>query len=128
MSKRTTGIIERAIFAHRTWILVAASLITLLLGLQITRIRIEAGFEKLIPRKHAYAQTYREYQQEFGGANRLLVAVQAKQGDIFTPEFFQTIQDGRQRGPGRFPPDPGRPGGGSYEHPEGRHRGPLGVQ
>ncbi len=37
-------------------------------------------------------QTYLKHQQEFGGANRVLVAVVAKSGDMFTPEFFDALK------------------------------------
>lgn len=37
-------------------------------------------------------QTLLKYQQEFGGTNRILIALMAKHGDIFTPEFFSALK------------------------------------
>ena len=58
-----------------------------------SRLRIDAGFTKLLPAKHPYMQTYLEHVQEFGGANRVLVALVAKDGDMFTPEFFTALKE-----------------------------------
>jgi len=33
-----------------------------------------------------------KHQQEFGGGNRILIALTVKQGDIFTPPFFEKLQ------------------------------------
>ena len=38
-------------------------------------------------------QTYLEHAQEFGGANRVLMALVAKDGNMFTPEFFNALKD-----------------------------------
>jgi predicted RND superfamily exporter protein len=92
MSGGLVSSIGHVIFTHRRWILIVAGLVTLVLGLQASRLRIEAGFEKLLPLEHPYIQTFLEYRQDFAGANRLLVAVRARQGDIFTPDFFETIR------------------------------------
>ncbi len=37
-------------------------------------------------------QTFVKHQAEFGGANRVLVAVMARDGNMFTPEFFQALR------------------------------------
>ena len=36
--------------------------------------------------------TFLKHQQEFGGANRVLVALVARDGDMFTPEFFDALK------------------------------------
>ncbi|HEY5674843.1 MAG TPA: MMPL family transporter [Malonomonas sp.] len=84
--------LEKLIFNNRPVILGAFILITLGMAYSVTNLRIDAGFSKLLPLKHEYMQTYVEHQKEFGGANRVLIALMAKQGDIFTPEFFDTLQ------------------------------------
>jgi predicted RND superfamily exporter protein len=85
--------LEQAVFGHRPLVLAAFGLATLFLGYKTTGLHIDAGFEKLLPAKHPYIRTFMKHQQEFGGANRLLVAVRANEGDIFTPEFFGAIKD-----------------------------------
>jgi len=42
--------------------------------------------------EHPYMQTFAEYREVFGGANRVLVAIMAREGDIFTPEYFATLR------------------------------------
>jgi uncharacterized protein len=45
---------------------------TLFMAWSASRLRIDAGFTKLLPLKHPYMQTFLKHQQEFGGANRVL--------------------------------------------------------
>ena len=85
--------LEKLIFNNRRIFLGFFILITLLMAYSVTNLRIDAGFSKLLPLKHEYMQTYVEHRKEFGGANRVLIALMAKQGDIFTPEFFKTLED-----------------------------------
>lgn len=85
--------IEEVIFRHRKLVLLVFAAVTLFLGYQGSRLRIDAGFEKLLPSKHPYTQTFMQHQQEFAGSNRLLIAIRSKSGDIFSPEFFNVIKE-----------------------------------
>ncbi|MFK5927262.1 MAG: MMPL family transporter [Desulfuromusa sp.] len=85
--------LEKLIFNNRRIFLGFFILITLLMAYSVTNLRIDAGFSKLLPLKHEYMQTYIEHRKEFGGANRILIALMAKEGDIFTPEFFKTLEN-----------------------------------
>ncbi len=58
----------------------------------MSQLRIETGFKKQLPLKHEYMQTFLQYEKEFGGANRVLVALVARDGDMFTPEFFEAFE------------------------------------
>ena len=83
----------RIVFSHRTLILVLFALVTVLMGYAaITGLRIDTKFTKQLPLKHEYMKTFVEHQAEFGGANRVLVAVIARDGNMFTPEFFQALR------------------------------------
>ncbi|MGA9573430.1 MAG: MMPL family transporter, partial [Lysobacterales bacterium] len=53
---------------------------------------IETGFKKQLPLNHEYMQTFLQYEKEFGGANRILVALVARDGNMFTPEFFEAFE------------------------------------
>ncbi|MEE4254408.1 MAG: MMPL family transporter, partial [Desulfuromusa sp.] len=86
-----TGL-EKLIFNNRRILLGFFILVTLLMSYSLTNLRIDAGFSKQLPLEHEYMQTYVEHRKEFGGANRILIALMTKQGDIFTPEFFDTLQ------------------------------------
>ena len=89
---RIIAAIEEAVFTRRRLVLVLFALFTLVMGYYATKLRIDAGFEKLLPYKHPYIETFKKYRDDFGGANRVLLAVRAKQGDIFTPEFFRILK------------------------------------
>ena len=58
-----------------------------------TALKVDAGFNKLLPLEHPYMKTFVKYQTEFGGANRILIAITVDKGDIFTPEFFSTLKN-----------------------------------
>jgi predicted RND superfamily exporter protein len=58
----------------------------------MTNLKIETGFKKQLPLKHEYMQTFLQYEKEFGGANRILVALVSREGDMFTEEFFEDFE------------------------------------
>ena len=89
--KSFTEKLEHFVFGHRLLIIALFALITSIMGYYATQLKIDAGFTKLLPMQHEYMQTFSKHQQEFGGANRVLIALMAKDGDIFTPEFFDKL-------------------------------------
>jgi len=92
MKPRVVPALERLVFSHRKLVLLLFLLGTLVLGYEASQLRVDAGFEKMLPLRHPFMKTFLEHKDEFGGANRLLISVRAKNGDIFTPEFFQTLK------------------------------------
>ena len=84
--------IGQLLFGWRRSFLALFVLITLALSWSATQLRVDAGFQKMIPLKHEYMQTFTEYQKTFGGANRVLLALRIDEGDIYTPEFFATLK------------------------------------
>ncbi len=86
------GLLEGIIFGWRKRILVLFVFVTIFMGYMASHLFIDAGFEKLLPLKHPFMQTFLQYQKEFGGANKLLIAVRAKEGDMFSPKFFDVLQ------------------------------------
>jgi predicted RND superfamily exporter protein len=66
--------------------------ITIGMMFAMSQLRIETGFKKQLPLKHEYMQTFLQYEKEFGGANRVLVALVAKDGNMFTPAFFESFE------------------------------------
>ena len=90
---RVTDRIERLLFARRRLVLTAFVLATLAMGWLATGLRVDAGFTKLVPVEHEYMQTFLEYREEFGGADRVVIAVMARDGDMFTPEFFTALRE-----------------------------------
>lgn len=81
-----------AVFGHRRLVIGLFLLATVLLGWAASRLRVDAGFMKQLPLKHPYMATFLKHQQEFGGANRVLVALVARDGNMFTPAFFDALK------------------------------------
>ena len=85
--------LEPHVFGHRTLILSLFALLTVGFGvIAATGLRLDTNFTKQLPMGHEYIATYLDHMQEFGGANRLLIAVIARDGDMFTPEFFEALK------------------------------------
>jgi uncharacterized protein len=80
------------IFGHRTLVLAVFAVITLIMLVLASQLRVDAGFKKQIPLDHEYMQTFLDYEAEFGGANRVLVAVMSRKGDMFNLPFMQAME------------------------------------
>ncbi|MDZ7843021.1 MAG: MMPL family transporter [Gammaproteobacteria bacterium] len=89
---RFVSMLEWGIFEHRRTVIVVFLIMTVVMAWFATQLRIDAGFTKQLPKDHPYMETFLEYRDEFGGANRILIAIMTRQGDIFTPEFFDTLK------------------------------------
>ena len=84
--------IENAIFSARPLIVAIFLIITVIMGYGLTNLHVDASFSKHLPLQHEYMQTFMEYRSEFGGANRVLVALRARDGNMFTAEFFNALR------------------------------------
>ncbi len=96
MTQTTTGgfigAAERFVFGLRKPLLVIFAVVTGAMIALASQLKVDAGFKKQIPLDHEYMQTFLDYEAEFGGANRVLIAVVAKNGDIFSLPFMQTME------------------------------------
>jgi predicted RND superfamily exporter protein len=86
------GKISYWIFHHRKPLLILFVLITILLGAMASQLRVQAAFTKMIPLKHPYMQTFLQYQSDFGGANKVLVALKNNKGEIYEKDFMETLR------------------------------------
>ncbi|WP_290890651.1 MMPL family transporter [Arenimonas sp.] len=84
---------EKLVFGNRPLILVVFTAITVAMLYFAMQLEVDAGFKKQVPLQHEYMQTFQDYEAEFGGANRVLVAVIAKDGDMFDQEFMKTLEN-----------------------------------
>lgn len=92
-ASRLVSLLESLIFDHRRVVIVFFALVTVIMAAFAAQLRIDAGFAKHLPRDHPYMETFLEHRDEFGGANRILIAIMNPDGDIFTPEFFNTLKE-----------------------------------
>lgn len=84
---------ERFLFHRRILVLITFALVTLFLAWQATQIRPDASFVKMIPTSHPYVENYLKNRDDLAGlGNSIRVAVAVNEGDIFTAEFQQTLQ------------------------------------
>ncbi len=86
-------LLENLIFRNRRAVVIIFIILTIFMAWQASHLKIDAGFAKLLPLKHPYMQTYLEYRDAYGGANKVVIAIRAKDGNMFTPEFFQVLQE-----------------------------------
>ncbi len=93
MLSRFVNAAERLVFGQRTVVLVLLALITLAMGLFASRLHMSAGFGKQLPLGHEYTETFVKYKDVLFGANRLIVVVHARQGDIWKPEVLKRLND-----------------------------------
>ncbi len=74
---------ERIVFGARVPILLLFAAVTVVMLFFAAQLRVDAGFKKQIPLSHEYMKTFLDYEREFGGANRVLIAVMDKKGAMF---------------------------------------------
>ncbi len=89
---RILKVVEPIIFGQRVITHLVLIAITVWLGYEASKTHVDAGYLKSIPLDHPYMQTFQKYNKEFGGANRVLVALIQEDGDIYNKEFLDTLK------------------------------------
>lgn len=91
----SSGFIGRfayATFRHRLPLLILGILLTVVLGYSALELRVSSGFAKMIPVNHEYMQTFADYKADFGGADKVLVAIKVREGDIYRKEVIDVVR------------------------------------
>jgi predicted RND superfamily exporter protein len=91
-NSKLVTVLQNIIFGNKKIILFLIALLTIVMVYYASQLKVDAGFKKQLPLQHEYMKTFMDYESEFGGANRLLIAVMAKEGDMFNPHFFETLE------------------------------------
>ena len=90
------AIIQKAstiVFDHRKAWLVVFAILTVVFAASASRLTVDAGFNKMVPLTHPYMQVYRDYQKDFGSANRVAIALLQDGGsDIFNREYMKKLK------------------------------------
>jgi len=90
---RSGSIVERALFNHRLIVVVLCALVTLVLGLQATRLQLTASFEKTIPTHHPYITNFLAWQSQLTGlGNAVRIAVENPSGSIYDAHYLETLR------------------------------------
>src|SRR5262245_1111529 len=79
-------------FRLRTPLVCMFGALTAIMGYFASQLHVDASFNKSLPNDHDYIRTFTKHQRDFGGANRVLVALMTAKGEIFTPEFFAELR------------------------------------
>ncbi len=89
---RSGTLAERLLFNNRLIVVVLCLVATVVLGLQATRIELNASFEKMIPTSHPFIANFLEHRSELAGlGNALRIAVEARDGTIFDKTYLDTL-------------------------------------
>lgn len=80
------------VFRWRTPLVVGFAAFTIVMFVFAGRLKVDARFSKSLPLDHEYIKTFTKYEGQFGGVNRVVVALMAKEGDIFTEAFFSELK------------------------------------
>ncbi|MCL4181915.1 MAG: MMPL family transporter [Burkholderiaceae bacterium] len=86
--------LERLLFNHRVLVVGACVVLTLVLGLAATQLRLNASFLKTIPTGHPFIVNYLANESDLKGlANALRIAVEAPEGrDIFDAGYLEILR------------------------------------
>jgi len=88
------NLIERVVFNHR-WVFVLISVVlTVVLGWRAWHLEVNASFERMMPDSHEYIRNYQDNKAELAAlGNTVRVMVENLDGDIFDPDYLQTLAD-----------------------------------
>ena len=94
LDPQSGNLLERAVFNHRLPLVIACVLITIGLGwLAATRLSLNAGYEKMIPRGHPYIMNFLTHRDALSGlGNSVRVVVENPGGSIFEPGYLEALK------------------------------------
>ena len=81
------------VIRHRIPILVLILLSTGFFAYQASKVDLRSPTIDLFPRTHEFVKTYVEYEDTFGGANVVLLALTVDEGDIYNAETLNKIKE-----------------------------------
>ncbi|MGE8496815.1 MAG: efflux RND transporter permease subunit [Pseudomonas sp.] len=85
--------LERLIFNNRPAVILICLLVSIFLFYQATQVRPSTSFEKMIPLSHPFIQKMMEHRNDLANlGNTVRISVEAKDGDIFTKEYMETLR------------------------------------
>jgi hypothetical protein len=87
MRRLATFIVQKR--AAILWIII---LVTFFFFYHALKIEMYTAFSDLLPKDHPYIRVHNEFWKTFGGANVVLISVEATDGDIFNPEVLEKVK------------------------------------
>jgi predicted RND superfamily exporter protein len=87
------SVLERALFKNRPLILFVCLLMTLFLGFEATKTKLNANFEQMIPTQQPFIVNFLNHYQDLQGqGNAINIIVQADDGNIITAHYLSVLQ------------------------------------
>ena len=91
--QKPASVLERLIFNNRPVVVLICLLISAFLFYQAAQVRPSTSFEKMIPLGHPYIQKMLEHRDDLANlGNTVRISVAAKEGDIFSKEYMETLR------------------------------------
>src|SRR5690606_35355895 len=88
LSMATDPFLQRVLFHKRLLVLLILAVLTALFAFGLTKPKLDSSIEKYIPLQHEYIQNYLVHADDMkSGVANVKIAVEAKEGDIFTREY-----------------------------------------
>lgn len=85
--------VENWVFNYRITALIIFLGLTLFLTFMATKLEPDASLERMIPLDHPYIVNFLEHRDDLDNlANFIRISVEARQGDIFSPEYLATLE------------------------------------
>ncbi len=88
------AVVEPIVYGKRMLMLALLGLLTALFAWFAAGTHVDAGFDKSIPLEHPYMQVLKQYEDDFGGANTILVALiqKDKSHDMYNEHFLSKLK------------------------------------
>lgn len=84
--------IARFVIKHRYFMGLLTILVTIFFASQVPKVKIESLLVDLFPADHEFVETYKAYQDIFGGANLVIMSLEVREGDIFNIPTLEKIR------------------------------------
>ena len=85
--------LENFCFKFRGAILILLMVFTAAMAYYAQQLRPDAGFRKQLPLAHEFVITHFDHEDYLGAGNRVIVAVRAREGDIWNQKFFKKLKE-----------------------------------
>ena len=90
---RLVAFCAHLLIQRRRLLLALCLAMTVAMGLSATRLKLDPGFNKMVPLQHPYMQIFTKYASAFSGANTVLVSLRWKgEGDIYNRTFMDKLR------------------------------------
>ena len=96
MKKKLTHMLhvgEEWLFANPKIVLSIIFAISVAFASLLPNLRMGTDFDDLLPQNHSFIKLHNQIKGDFGGASAVVVSVEVKDGDIFTPDTLTLIDN-----------------------------------